>query len=90
MYPGYPIIGMLLFIMLTTGLGMYLNELTLRYRSSILAGWAHGVFNTQRLGVWVLLFPHTNPLIGGFSGILGIGIWFALGLWETRRRTATE
>lgn len=84
-YPGYPFLGMLLFTMLTTALGIYLNELTLRHHSSILAGWIHGVFNTQRFGVWALLFPDTNPLLGGFSGILGIAIWLVLGIWESRR-----
>lgn len=85
MYPGYPLLGMVLFTMLTTVFGIYINELTLRNHSSILAGWIHGVFNTQRLGVWSLLFPETNPLLGGFSGILGIGIWLVLGIWESRR-----
>ena len=86
MYPGYPVLGMLLFTMLTTALGIYINELTLRYHSSILAGWIHGVFNTQRLGVWALLFPNTNPLLGGVSGLLGIAVWFGLGLLECRRK----
>lgn len=85
MYPEAPLAGVLMFTTLTTVFGIYINELTLRYRSSILAGWAHGVFNTQRLGVWALLFPNVNPWLGGFSGILGIGIWFLLGLWEYRR-----
>ncbi len=85
MYPGYPIIGMVLFTLLTIGFGVYLSELTLRYRSSILAGWGHGIFNSQRLGVWALLFPDANPLLGGFSGIFGIAVWFLLGWWESRR-----
>ena len=86
MYPGYPFAGMLLFIVLTTLFGVYLNELTLRHRSSLLAGWAHGVFNSQRLGPWALLFPHTNPLLGGFAGFVGLVVWLLLGLWESRRR----
>jgi len=87
MYPGYPVLGMLMFIILTTVLSIYINELTLRHQSSVLAGWIHGVFNTQRLGLWVLLFPKTNPLIGGCTGILGIGIWLILGIWGSRSRT---
>lgn len=83
-YPGYPLGGTLAFIALTTVLGIYLNELTLRYRSSILAGWVHGVFNSQKLGVWALLFPNINPLIGGYAGVVGIAVWLALGLWEMR------
>jgi membrane protease YdiL (CAAX protease family) len=85
-YPGHPLLGTFMFILLTIGFGIYLNELTLRHRSSILAGWAHGVFNSQKLGVWALLFPGVNPLLGGYAGALGLGIWFALGLLQMRRR----
>ena len=85
MYPGHPLAGVVMFTALTTVFGAYVNELTLRHRSSILAGWIHGVFNTQRLGIWALLFPDVNPWLGGFSGIVGIGIWLLLGTWESRR-----
>jgi len=84
-YPGQPILGTLAFIALTFTLGIYINELTLSHRSSILAGWVHGVFNSQKLGIWALIFPNTNPLIGGFAGIVGIIVWLSLGLWEMRR-----
>lgn len=87
MYPGYPLAGVIMFTALTTVFGIYMNELTLRHRSSILAGWIHGVFNTQRLGMWALLFPNVNPWLGGFSGIVGISIWFILGMWESRHLT---
>lgn len=83
-YPGYPLAGALMFMLLTTAFGIYLNELTVRHRSSVLAGWAHGVFNSQKLGVWALLFPGINPLLGGYAGIVGIGIWFVLGMWVIR------
>ena len=85
MYPGNLFAGLIMFTTLTTVLGIYINELTLRQRSSILAGWAHGVFNTQRLGMWALLFPTFNPWLGGFSGLLGLAFWLLLGLWESRR-----
>jgi uncharacterized membrane protein len=84
-YPGYPLAGALMFMLLTTAFGIYLNELTLHHKSSVLAGWAHGVFNSQKLGVWALLFPGINPLLGGYAGMLGISIWFVLGIWEGRR-----
>lgn len=50
---------------LTTALGIYIGELNLRHRSSILAGWMHGVFNSQCYGIWRLLFSDVNPLLGG-------------------------
>ena len=86
MYPGHPLAGVLAFTVLTTGFGTYLDELTLRHRSSILAGWAHGVFNSQRLGVWALLFPDVHPLLGGFAGILGLCTWLLLGWRASRAR----
>ena len=89
-YPGRPLAGALAFTALTTALGIYLNEMTLRHRSSILAGWIHGVFNSQKLGVWTVLFPSVNPLVGGFAGIVGIAVWLLLGLWAARPRAAGE
>lgn len=91
-YPGYPVIGVIALIMLTTAFGIVLNELRLRYQSSILAGWVHGLFNSQKLGVWPLLFPGVNPLLGGFPGLVGIAVWLALGvwlLWRARNEGAT-
>ena len=72
-YPGSPILGILFMVLLTTSLSLYLNELTLRYQSAILAGWIHGVFNSQAYGIWrALLFAGTNPFLGGITGIVGI------------------
>lgn len=84
MYPGYPLWGMLLFTFLTFSLGIYMNELTLRYQSSVLPGFIHGVFNSQRLGIWTLLFPQLNPVLGGFSGLLGIMVWLILGIFTLK------
>lgn len=84
MAPGHPALGILAMIGLTTTIGLYINELTLRYRSSILAGWIHGVFNSQSYGIWRLLFMPINPLIGGLYGLVGLGIWLVLGLLTLR------
>jgi hypothetical protein len=84
-YPGQPVLGVLAFIALTITFGIYLNELTLGHQSSVLAGCVDGVFNSQKLGIWTLLFPSMNPLLGGFAGIVGIMGWLSLGLWEMRR-----
>lgn len=89
-YPDQPFLGTLAFIALTTTFGIYLNELTLHHRSSVLAGWVHGVFNSQKLGVWALVFPSVNALIGGFAGIVGITVWLSLGMWEMRRHERCE
>ncbi len=78
-------LALLAFTGLTTGLGIYLNEVRLRTDSSVLAGWAHGVFNTQKLGLWFLLFPQVSPFLGGYAGLVGLLAWFGLGLWEAGR-----
>jgi hypothetical protein len=78
---------------MTTAIGIYINELALRNRSSILAGWIHGAFNGQVYGIWRLLFPTVNPLLGGFTGVLGIAVWLVVGLWTVyrgERRPATR
>ena len=87
MFPDHPFAGVLMFTALTTVFGIYMNELTLRHDSTILASWIHGVFNAQRLGIWALLFPKVNPWLGGVSGMVGIGVWSILALWESRRST---
>ena len=60
------------------------GELRLRQNSTLLAGWTHGVFNSQAYGVWRLLFPTVNPLLGGVTGLLGIAIWVVTGLLVLR------
>ncbi len=84
-YPGYPFLGLLWMVGLMTALGSYINELTLRHRSTFLAAWMHGVFNSQGYGVWRLLFPAVNPLWGGMTGLIAILVWSALGIREIKR-----
>jgi hypothetical protein len=85
-YPGYPVWGIIGMMVLTTTFGIYINEMTLQNRSSILAGWIHGTFNGQGYGIWRILFPNVNPLIGGFTGVVGAIVWLVLGLWKVYRR----
>lgn len=80
-YPGYPVLGILMMCLLTTALGFLINELTLRYQSAFLAGWVHGVFNSQGYGIWrALLFPTAHPILGGITGLVGIVVIAAAGL----------
>jgi len=90
-YPGYPILGILLMILFTTALSIYINEMTLYYESAILAGWIHGIFNSQAYGIWRILFADTNPLLGGVTGLTGILVLFLLGYGTIQwfRRTGT-
>jgi hypothetical protein len=84
-YPGQPFMGILAMAGLTTAFGIYLNELALRNQSSILAGWTHGAFNGQAYGIWRILFPGVNPLLGGITGLVGIAVWLAVGLLTAYR-----
>lgn len=81
-YPGQPLLGTLAFIALTTAFGIYINEQALQHNSCALAAWIHGIFNSQKLGMWPLLFPRLNPLLGGYAGVIGILVWLALGAWQ--------
>jgi membrane protease YdiL (CAAX protease family) len=75
-YPGHPVLGTLLFIALLTLIGVVLGEVRLRHRSSLLAGWLHGLFNSQKLGGWALLFfGMDHVLLGGYQGVVGIAVW---------------
>jgi uncharacterized protein len=83
-YPGTPLLGVLMMVLLTLSIGIYMNELTLRYRSAILAGWIHGVFNSQGYGIWRILFPTVNPLLGGITGLIGLAVFALAGLVAAR------
>jgi hypothetical protein len=92
-YPGYPILGILMMMLMTTALGVFMNELTLRYESAILAGWIHGLFNSQAYGIWrSMLFPNTHPILGGIAGVVGIVVLALVGLatvlWNKRSAPA--
>lgn len=90
-YPGHPLIGTLLFIVLLTLFGVVLNEVTLRYRSSVLAGWLHGQFNSQKLGVWALLFFGMDKiLLGGYQGLVGIGVWGVVAVIVLMRQPVSQ
>jgi membrane protease YdiL (CAAX protease family) len=84
-YPGYPVLGVFMMMAFTTAAGIYINEMTLRHRSSILAGSIHGALNGQAYGIWGILFPTMNPLLGGVAGLVGVAVWSAVGIWTARR-----
>jgi len=78
-YPGYPVAGMIMMILLCYAFGLFLNEMTLHYRSSLLAGFIHGAVNAQGFGVWLWLFPSVNPMFGGGTGVTGVAVWLLMG-----------
>lgn len=90
-FPGFPIAGIVLFIVFTTIMGTILNELALRYRSVILAGFGHGVFNSQGYGIWKMIVPASQPLLGGMPGLVGlVALAVTAGIVVQSLRTGTE
>jgi len=87
-YPGYPVVGIVLMGVLTTFLGIFESEWTLRYNSILLAAFIHGAFNSQAYGVWRLIVPDANPLLGGFGGLVGLGGLAVLAAWAWRDRVS--
>lgn len=76
-YPGQPLPGILMMCLVCLAFGAFLNEMTLHYRSSILAGFLHGAANAQGYGIWTWMFPGAAPLLGGAMGLVGVLVWTA-------------
>lgn len=79
-YPGYPTGGIFMMCALTFAFGFFLNEMTLHYRSCILAGFIHGAVNAQGYGIWAWIFPDINPLLGGGTGAVAVAVWLTVSL----------
>ncbi|CCH50323.1 CPBP family intramembrane glutamic endopeptidase [Pseudodesulfovibrio piezophilus] len=79
-YPGFPVTGIFLMCLLCIAFGLFLNEMTLHYKSTLLAAFIHAAANAQGYGIWGWLFPDTSPLLGGGSGLTGVLIWSITGL----------
>jgi uncharacterized protein len=80
-YPGYPVAGILAFIVLVSALNVIENELYLAYgNTTLLAAWIHGLFNSQKLGIWNLIFIGINPLLGGYTGLIGMLVFWGVAL----------
>jgi len=79
-YPGHPVSGIAMMCVLSTAFGLFINEMTLHYRSSLLAAFIHGAVNAQGYGIWFWLFPGVNPLLGGGTGLTAIAVWLVVGI----------
>lgn len=83
-YPGFPWWGILWMCGLTTLLGIIENEWTLHYNSTILAAFIHGAFNSQAYGIWRVIVPDAQPLLGGMGGLVGFVVLTLVVVWITR------
>ncbi len=89
-YPGHPYLGVAMMSLFTTALGLYIGAMAQRHESTLLAGWMHGLINSQGYGIWRILFPTMNPLLGGAAGLVGILVWATAGLWVIRHEPGNE
>ncbi len=75
------ILGALIFTVLVMFIGIFIGYLRLVSGSVFLASFAHGVFNAQFYGVWVLIYPNVNALLGGRIGLISLLIFLLVALW---------
>jgi len=78
-YPGYPFNGIVMMCLLCIAFGFFINEMTLHYKSSILAAFIHGAVNAQGFGIWMWMFPDANPMLGGGTGLTAVAVWAVTG-----------
>jgi hypothetical protein len=88
-YPGYPWLGIVWMCVLTTLLGIIESEWTIRYNSVLLAAFIHGAFNSQAYGIWRIIVPNAQPLLGGIGGLVGLTL-IAIVAWRISRRGKNE
>jgi membrane protease YdiL (CAAX protease family) len=77
-YPEHRAEGALLFTAIVILLGIYVGYLRLASGSTVLAAFAHGMFNSQFYGAWQLIFPNVDPILGGMTGLTGAAVLLPL------------
>jgi len=78
-YPGHPMAGIAMMCLLSATFGIFLNEMSLHYRSVFLAAFIHGAVNAQGYGIWSWVFPGIDPILGGSMGLTGAFVWLLTG-----------
>lgn len=89
-YPVHRVEGALLFTAIVMFIGIYVGYLRLASGSIFLAAFAHGIFNSQFYGVWQIIFPDVDPLLGGMTGITGLLVLLPLAAWTLVQVTEDE
>ena len=86
-YGSYPnrIVGGLIFTALITLLGIYIGVLALKNKSTLLASYMHGIFNAQDHGIWILIYPNYNHLIGGAEGLIGFVVLLPVAVYYLKK-----
>jgi hypothetical protein len=80
-YPGYPWTGIFMMCLLCVAWGLSHAALRIRYQSVLLPTFMHGAINAQgQGGIFPLIVTGVNPLLGGITGLVGIGLFAAVGM----------
>jgi hypothetical protein len=64
----------------TVAIGFNQASLRLRYGSVLLTTWLHACVNAQGRGIFPIIFVVANPVFGGITGIIGVGVIGLIGV----------
>jgi membrane protease YdiL (CAAX protease family) len=82
LYPGYPYLGILMITVMCILLGMIFGWLRLASDSLIPPIVAHAALNAQLLAYFPsFVVTDVNPVLGGGTGVIGLGIMAIVTLW---------
>jgi membrane protease YdiL (CAAX protease family) len=90
-YPGFPLLGVLAMVAVSTGMSFVLTALRELTGSLLPVAAAHGMINAIA-PILLILAPDAHPVLGGPLGLLGASIFAVIGAaaWTTTRRRATD
>jgi uncharacterized protein len=85
-YSSQTVLGSLIFVSLITLVGIIVGSYYLDSKSLIFVAFVHGVINAQSYGVWSIIFPKINPIIGGVNGIIGVLVLLPIAMWFLNKK----
>ncbi len=74
-YPGYPILGILVMTLYTTGLAFFLGYVVLKSGSPWLAAFLHAVNNQAASFFLALVYTPADPIFSFGAGLYGVAVW---------------
>jgi hypothetical protein len=80
-YPGQPVAGVGMMILLAVALALVQTALRIRSNSVVLTSFFQACLNSQGRGVVLFLVYGVSPLFGGITGLIGIVVLAAIGAW---------
>lgn len=84
-YPGHPYTGVPMMCLLTISFALSQTALRVRSGSVLLTSFAHASLNNQGLGVLPMFVAGVSPVLGGVTGLVGVVVFGAFGVWLLAR-----